>query len=384
MTTPVHPPAKPQPEPDPIPPVTVVAPPTDEASIRRQRRFHLLCLVLSALAVYPLLVPLGVGLVLGFVSEGPLRWAEAKLKIKRPLGRWLLAAAFETLVVLAFVIPVGLAIYTAIREVLGLVGDRHSDLLPTGRLESVTAWLGPKLAAAGIQVDTHDSLLGLGPRLRQAVISAGSTALGHLSAVLSSTPRALFNAALALAAWLVFAVEGKYLRNQTLPMLIPWPRERELISQVTAGVLRGLIVANLLVSVVQALICMVALGVFRVPRFFVWGVMSFFLSFIPVIGTTVVTLGSAAYLLSQGRIGAALGMGVIAVVVGTVDNLLRPLFMKGQVELGFFWSFVALLGGIATFGLAGAVLGPLLFALCIATRRAYDASVAHRDAPQRA
>lgn len=382
MTTQVPPPARPH-EPEPIPPVTPVAPPTDEVSIRRQRRFHLLCLVLSAVAVYPLLVPLGVGLVLGFVSEGPLRWAEAKLKIKRPLGRWALAAAFETLVVLAFVIPVGLAIYTAIREVLSLVGDR-GELVPTGRLESVTAWLGPKLAAAGIQVDVNDPLLGLGPRLRQAVIAAGSTALGHLSAVLSSTPRALFNAVLALAAWLVFAVEGKSLRSQTLPMLIPWPRERELVSQVTAGVLRGLIVANLLVSVVQALICMVALGLFRVPRFLIWGVLSFFLSFVPVIGTTVVTLGAAAYLLSQGRIAAALGMAVVAVVVGTVDNLLRPLFMKGQVELGFFWIFVALLGGIATFGLAGAVLGPLLFALCIATRRAYDASVAQRDAPQRA
>lgn len=383
MTTPV-PPARPHADPEPIPPVTPVAPPTDEVSIRRQRRFHLLCLVLSAVAVYPLLVPLGVGLVLGFVSEGPLRWAEAKLKIKRPLGRWALAAGFETLVVLAFVIPVGLAIYTAIREVLSLVGDHRSDLVPTGRLESVTAWLGPKLASVGIQVDVHDPLLGLGPRLRQAVVAAGSAALGHLSAVLSSTPRALFNAALALAAWLVFAVEGKSLRSQTLPMLIPWPRERELMGQVTAGVLRGLIVANLLVSAVQALICMVALASFRVPRFFIWGVLSFFLSFVPVIGTTVVTLGAAAYLLSQGRIAAALGMAVVAVVVGTVDNLLRPLFMKGQVELGFFWIFVALLGGIATFGLAGAVLGPLLFALCIATRRAYDASVAQRDAPQRA
>ena len=128
MTTPV-PPARPHADPEPIPPVTPVAPPTDEVSIRRQRRFHLLCLVLSAVAVYPLLVPLGVGLVLGFVSEGPLRWAEAKLKIKRPLGRWALAAGFETLVVLAFVIPVGLAIYTAIREVLSLVGDHRSDLV---------------------------------------------------------------------------------------------------------------------------------------------------------------------------------------------------------------------------------------------------------------
>lgn len=365
----------PPPEHPPLP----AEPTIEETSVKRLRWFHIVCLLLGLLVVHPLLVPLGVGLVLGFVSEGPLHWLERKLRVRRTLGRWALAAVFEFLVVMAFLIPVGLALVMALREVLSLLGDNGFDILPHERIKALTEWLRPKFEALGVQVSSEDELLGFGPRLRQAALSAGTTALRSLTAVISATPRALFNIALALCAWLVFAVDGRELRAQALPFLIPWRRERELISRVTADVLRSLILANILVSAVQAVLCTAALGILRVPRFFLAGVLAFFLSFIPIVGTTVVTLGAAVYLLTQGRVGSAIAMGVVAIVVGTVDNLLRPFFMRGQVELSFFWIFVALLGGIASFGLPGTVLGPLVFALCIATRRAYDEAAARRE-----
>lgn len=381
---PTHDPSRPTAEaqvktPSPEHPPLPAEPTIEETSAKRLRWFHIVCLLLGLVVVHPLLVPLGVGLVLGFVSEGPLHWLERKLRVRRTVGRWALAAVFEFLVVMAFLIPVGLAIVMALREVLTLLGDNGLDILPHERIKALTEWLRPKLDSLGVKVSSEDDLLGFGPRLRQAALSAGTAALRSLTAVLSATPRALFNIALALSAWLVFAVDGKELRAQALPFLIPWRRERELISRVTAEVLRSLILANLLVSAVQAVLCTAALGILRVPRFFLFGVLSFFLSFIPVVGTTVVTLGAAVYLLTQGRVGSAIAMGVVAIVVGTVDNLLRPFFMRGQVELSFFWIFVALLGGIASFGLPGTVLGPLVFALCIATRRAYDEAVARRE-----
>ena len=131
-------------------------------------------------------------------------------------------------------------------------------------------------------------------------------------------------------------------------------------------------VSNVVVSFVQALLIAILLLIFRVPRPFVWGVLTFFLSFVPVVGTAPITLGAAGWLLSQGRPVAAVVMLVIAFLVASLDNVLRPFFMKSSVDLNFLWVLVALIGGVALFGIPGVILGPLAFSLLVAALRTLE------------
>ncbi len=331
--------------------------------------FFVASLALSALVVWPLAVPLSVGAVLAYVSERPIDGALRRLgKQDRALWRWAVAIGFVLAVSVVLLVPLGFALYVAARDLSRLIASKEPDEWIRISYRGLE-WASAKLAAHGIDLAPEE----LTTRARAFVASHAGKVGAFVGDILTAAPDALFDGSVALLAWIFLAVEGKGARDRLLARLLPWPRERETLRAITAEVIQSTIVSNVIVSFVQAMLVSILLVVFRVPRAFVWGVLTFFLSFVPVVGTMPVTLGAAAWLASQGRSGAAIGMLVVAVAAGAVDNVLRPLFMKSSVDLSFLWLLVALVGGVGLFGLAGVILGPLAFSLLVASLRTLEA-----------
>jgi predicted PurR-regulated permease PerM len=133
------------------------------------------------------------------------------------------------------------------------------------------------------------------------------------------------------------------------------------------AVVRATIKGNLVVAVVQG-----ALGGFifwvldiRAPVF--WGVVMAFLSLLPAVGTALVWLPVALYFLVTG----AIVQGVILIaygvlVIGLVDNVLRPTLVGKDTKMPDYIVLIATLGGMAIFGINGFVIGPLIAAMFIA------------------
>ena len=72
------------------------------------------------------------------------------------------------------------------------------------------------------------------------------------------------------------------------------------------------------------------------------------------------------YLLVTGQIVKAIILAAFGVFgIGLVDNVVRPLFIRGRASMGFLFTFLAVLGGIQAFGLIGIIVGPLIIALYI-------------------
>lgn len=88
-------------------------------------------------------------------------------------------------------------------------------------------------------------------------------------------------------------------------------------------------------------------------------------SLIPSVGTALIWVPVAIGLGLSGRWGAAGILAAIGVfIIGTVDNILRPVLSRyGQLELPTFVLFLAIFGGITLYGAAGIILGPLLVRL---------------------
>jgi predicted PurR-regulated permease PerM len=331
--------------------------------------FFVGALALSIAVVWELAVPLSAGAVIAFVSERPIERVAVRLKKQDSRAwRWILAVGFVFAAALVVLVPLGIALYVAARDLARVVTSRDSEQW-SRVIDHVLEWSSARLGAYGVEIAPGE--LSLRARMFIAENAAG---LGsYVGTALSATPNAIFHALVALLAWIFLAVEGPAARERVLVRLIPWPRERETIRAITAEVIHSTIVANVIVSFAQALLLTLVLLIFRVPRAFVWGVLTFFLSFVPVIGTAPVTLGAAAYLLSQGRSVAAVVMLVIAFLVASLDNFLRPFFMRSSVDLNFLWILVALIGGVALFGLPGVILGPLAFSMLIASLRTLEA-----------
>jgi predicted PurR-regulated permease PerM len=105
-----------------------------------------------------------------------------------------------------------------------------------------------------------------------------------------------------------------------------------------------------------------AIAGIRAPVF--WGVMMGFFSLVPVVGSALIWVPMAVSLMVGGYLGRGIFLVVVcAVIVGLVDNFIRPWLISGRAEMGGLVVFISVLGGIAVFGMLGVVLGPIVVAM---------------------
>lgn len=100
------------------------------------------------------------------------------------------------------------------------------------------------------------------------------------------------------------------------------------------------------------------------PNALIFGVLMFIFAIIPFVGTALVWAPGALYLFATGQHGAALTLAFWGLaVVSTVDNFLRPVFISEGSKVHILIVFVGVVGGLATLGLLGIFLGPLVMTL---------------------
>lgn len=124
---------------------------------------------------------------------------------------------------------------------------------------------------------------------------------------------------------------------------------------------RGLLVGVGLTGLAQGLVATITYFALGVPRALVLGLLTCVASLLPSIGTALVWAPVAIGLALAGKLVAAAVMaGIGIVVIGTIDNVLRPVFSRfGELELSTFVLLTSIFGGLAAFGAGGLLLGPL-------------------------
>lgn len=172
--------------------------------------------------------------------------------------------------------------------------------------------------------------------------------------------------------YFMFTQEDAFLRG--LHRYLPF-REKtleelndSLKNNVNANVLgQGLLV------IVQGIITGLTLWIFRVPDPIFWGLVTVFVSFVPVLGTPVIWIPAAIYQFSQGHPGLGLGIlltGVLVIV--NVDNVLRIFLAKKMGDIHPWITLVGIVGGVEIFGIVGLVIGPLLLSYFIVLMRVFE------------
>jgi predicted PurR-regulated permease PerM len=112
-----------------------------------------------------------------------------------------------------------------------------------------------------------------------------------------------------------------------------------------------------------------------------WGVVTFVLSILPVVGSGLVWGPGAASLAMDGRWGAAIGLAIWGVVaVGNVDSLIRPFVYRRWARIHPFVTIIGAFAGIGYFGLLGLLIGPLAISYFFELIRMYRAEYLDRDA----
>ena len=133
-------------------------------------------------------------------------------------------------------------------------------------------------------------------------------------------------------------------------------------------VVRATVKGNVVVALVQGTLGGLAFWTLGITGALLWGAVMAVLSLLPAVGAALVWGPVAIYLVSTGSILAALGLTLWGVlVIGLVDNVLRPILVGRDTRLPDYLVLIATLGGLTVFGLSGFVIGPVIAAMFLAT-----------------
>jgi predicted PurR-regulated permease PerM len=139
-------------------------------------------------------------------------------------------------------------------------------------------------------------------------------------------------------------------------------RERVLLARF-AEVSRATIKGTVVVGIAQGAIGGIAFALLGIGAPVLWGVVMALLSILPAIGPALVWAPAAIILIANQQLvagGVLIAIGVL--VIGLVDNLLRPLLVGRDTRMPDYLILLSTLGGLAAFGLAGIVIGPIIAA----------------------
>ncbi len=154
----------------------------------------------------------------------------------------------------------------------------------------------------------------------------------------------------------------------TARVLIPLsPERKNRLFKHLAAVIRAVVYGTGLTALLQGILVGISFAIVGLPSPLVFGVLAALLALLPFGGTALVWGPAALVLAAQDRWGAAIFLVVWgAVLVGTIDNILKPILVSSRAPVATLTVFIGVLGGIAAFGAAGLFLGPVLLALVIA------------------
>lgn len=162
--------------------------------------------------------------------------------------------------------------------------------------------------------------------------------------------------------------DGKSLSAQAARALPLEKRHTERLLKQFATVVRATVKGNVVVALVQGTLGGLAFWVLGISGPLLWGALMALLSLLPAVGAAMVWGPVAVYLLSTGSIWPAVALTAWGVlVIGLVDNVLRPILVGKETRMPDYLVLIATLGGLAAFGINGFVIGPVIAAIFLAT-----------------
>jgi predicted PurR-regulated permease PerM len=123
---------------------------------------------------------------------------------------------------------------------------------------------------------------------------------------------------------------------------------------------------NVLVAIVQGLIGGIAFRILGLPAAALWGTIMAVMAMIPMVGPPIVWIPASIYLGVTGSLTRGIILALVGIlIIGTVDNFIRAIFVGGRARVHSLIVFLSVLGGVLVFGAAGIVVGPVLFVLSL-------------------
>jgi predicted PurR-regulated permease PerM len=306
--------------------------------------------------IWPYLFALFMGLLLAILSR-PLYG----MLTARRLGPRTAAAVTMAIILLAIIAPLTAFAVTAVKQAIALaayLADERGAEFIRQAVAAVTA-----LQPVQWVIANPAELQAKGLEFARSAGAALSTIILVQAAAL---PELALKVILSLLAWFFLMFEGEGFMKWLIGKV---PMDAALKSRLTAAfraTAASTVWATSAAAAAQALVVMLGFLLLGVPGVFLAGGATFIFAWIPILGSMPVCVAAAVYLYFKGSMAKLALMGLVAVVAGLMDNVVRPIVMKGHGDMHPLLALVSIFAGIRMFGLLGVIFGPIVAAMLLA------------------
>ena len=216
--------------------------------------------------------------------------------------------------------------------------------------------------------------------------------INSLSSATLGTVDFLFMTFILLYTMFFFLMDGERLLEKILYYLPLKNRDERRLLEKFTSVTRATLKGTAVIGILQGGLAGLAFAVAGISGYVFWGAIMTILSIIPGIGTALVWVPAVIVLAATGHYGKAAGLGLFcALVVGSLDNVLRPRLVGKDTQMHELMILFGTLGGIVMFGFAGIIIGPIIAALFVTVWDLYgvafkdvlpEVPFAHRSKPE--
>ncbi|MCX6178780.1 MAG: AI-2E family transporter [Chlorobiales bacterium] len=193
---------------------------------------------------------------------------------------------------------------------------------------------------------------------------AGSLFLNSVSSFTYSAVNDLFLLFIFLYTMFFFLKDGQKILAKVLSFLPLTETDQHRLLDKFLSVTRATIKGSMVIGILQGSLAGLALHLAGIESAIFWGTMMSVISVLPIIGSGLIWFPAVLYLAATGHYPQALGVLLFCVlVVGQIDNIIRPILVGRDTQMHELLIFFGTLGGIGLFGVFGVIMGPIIAAL---------------------
>ena len=217
-------------------------------------------------------------------------------------------------------------------------------------------------------------------KVSQLAAKGGAFVASSLAAGVKGTAEFFLMLFITLYAMFYFLMNGGTILDEVLRLTPLSASDKDNLLKTFSSVSRATLKGAFIIGILQGGLAGLSFWVAGIGDVVFWGTVMAVLSIIPGIGTFLVWVPVVIFLGLSDRIGAAVGVGLwCLIVVGTVDNLLRPALIGKDTKMPDLLVLISTLGGLILFGAVGIVVGPIFGALFLTVWSLWSSSVDQID-----
>lgn len=266
-----------------------------------------------------------------------------KRKVRRSIGALLITGE----AILCFLVPLSLVVWIVVSKLQDINLDPQSFIAP---IEQMAAVIKVKTGYDVMGTDTISFILSILPRIGQAVMGG-----------ISSFAINLFVLVLVLYFMLIGGQKMEKYINDILPF--NEKNSQDVIHKINM-IVRSNAIGIPLLAIIQGSIATIGYFIFGAPNALILGLLTCFVTIIPMVGSALIWFPTAAYLALTGDWFNAIGLLAYGgAIVSQLDNLIRFILQKKMANIHPLITVFGVVIGLSLFGFMGIIFGPLLLSL---------------------